>query len=315
MEDGGSWTGGVQYLRTEEARKKSFPHQGPPSPAATRTPPPLHLHSRFHIQTYLSTLKIETENSPENFVIFSHITQCHIPQDAAFLIKFNFTWYPGVWSGYIWFQFHMFAPPCKALSKVPRVYCIPSVEPSFYWCILNRCSSWKTSVCGSWSVRGYANNAGLCIPTQVTADCSIPLGLTVWWIDRAVGLQILDRGSNRATAEPSKCCLDNSARSCDWISNERHCLLLYDAVYSVESQPTFRRNISPPFSLLATCFHAGFLLNFFLRRWRWRRYVPPKRRLTFNGLHIVISHRCENLRSYMNVKYSSIILWLCLKTK
>jgi hypothetical protein len=38
----------------------------------------------------------------------------------------------------------------------------------------------------------------------------------------------------------------------------------------------------------ATCFHAGFLLGLFFRSWRWRRYVPPKRLLTFNGLHCVI---------------------------
>jgi hypothetical protein len=28
-----------------------------------------------------------------------------------------------------------------------------------------------------------------------------------------------------------------------------------------------------------------------LRHWRWKRYVPPKRRLTFNGLHRVISQK------------------------
>jgi hypothetical protein len=33
-----------------------------------------------------------------------------------------------------------------------------------------------------------------------------------------------------------------------------------------------------------------------LRPWRWRRYVPPKPQLTFNGVHGVISHRSENLR-------------------
>jgi hypothetical protein len=31
------------------------------------------------------------------------------------------------------------------------------------------------------------------------------------------------------------------------------------------------------------------LLNLFLRPWRWRRYVPPKRRLKLNGLHSIIS--------------------------
>jgi hypothetical protein len=35
-------------------------------------------------------------------------------------------------------------------------------------------------------------------------------------------------------------------------------------VYSVECQPTFRRNISPPSAaLLDTCFHAGYLLGLF----------------------------------------------------
>jgi hypothetical protein len=32
-----------------------------------------------------------------------------------------------------------------------------------------------------------------------------------------------------------------------------------------------------------------YLARFILRPWRWRRYIPPKRRLTFNGLHGVIS--------------------------
>jgi hypothetical protein len=40
----------------------------------------------------------------------------------------------------------------------------------------------------------------------------------------------------------------------------------------------------------ATCLHAGVLLGLFiLRPWKWRRYVPPKRRLTLNGLQGVIS--------------------------
>jgi hypothetical protein len=30
-----------------------------------------------------------------------------------------------------------------------------------------------------------------------------------------------------------------------------------------------------------------------IRPWRWRRYVPPKRRLTFNRLHGVISQKTE----------------------
>jgi hypothetical protein len=49
----------------------------------------------------------------------------------------------------------------------------------------------------------------------------------------------------------------------------------YNAMWSVESQPTFRRNISP------------------LQPWRWRRHDPPKRWLTFNRLLCVISQKTE----------------------
>jgi hypothetical protein len=45
-----------------------------------------------------------------------------------------------------------------------------------------------------------------------------------------------------------------------------------------------------PYSLLAACFA---LVSLILRLWRWRRYVPPKRRLTFNGLYDVISQKVE----------------------
>jgi hypothetical protein len=44
-----------------------------------------------------------------------------------------------------------------------------------------------------------------------------------------------------------------------------------------------------------------------IRTWRCRWYIPPKRRLTFNWLHGVISqkiitlhnHRCKNVNSYL----------------
>jgi hypothetical protein len=35
------------------------------------------------------------------------------------------------------------------------------------------------------------------------------------------------------------------------------------------------------------------LLGLFIQFWRWTRHVPPKRRLTFNGLHDIISQRIE----------------------
>jgi hypothetical protein len=47
-------------------------------------------------------------------------------------------------------------------------------------------------------------------------------------------------------------------------------------------------------------FTLWYLACLISRPWRWSRYVPPKRRLTFNGLHGVSldSHRFENLKSY-----------------
>jgi hypothetical protein len=39
-----------------------------------------------------------------------------------------------------------------------------------------------------------------------------------------------------------------------------------------------------------------FLLNLLLRPWKWRRYVPPKRRLKLNGLHDVISQKMITLQ-------------------
>jgi hypothetical protein len=49
-------------------------------------------------------------------------------------------------------------------------------------------------------------------------------------------------------------------------------------------------NLLPP-----PCSFIGFLT---LRLWRWRRYVPPNRRLTFTRLHIVISQKIELLKCY-----------------
>jgi hypothetical protein len=42
-----------------------------------------------------------------------------------------------------------------------------------------------------------------------------------------------------------------------------------------------------------------FLLNLLLRPWRWRRYVPPKRRLKLNGLHGVISQKMMTLFEFL----------------
>jgi hypothetical protein len=53
------------------------------------------------------------------------------------------------------------------------------------------------------------------------------------------------------------------------------------------SRARFQRKKQVASTLLATFFP-----------WRWRRYVPPKRRLTFNGLHCVMSHKTVLLTHY-----------------
>jgi hypothetical protein len=62
------------------------------------------------------------------------------------------------------------------------------------------------------------------------------------------------------------------------------------------------RNFVKPFTLLATCFDADFFLGLFFCPRRWRRYVPPKRRLTFKRTtrrYIPEDRTLHNLKSYI----------------
>jgi hypothetical protein len=66
------------------------------------------------------------------------------------------------------------------------------------------------------------------------------------------------------------------------------------------------------------CLHLHLLSRWYLAQfiqpWRWRRYIPPKRRLTFSGLHgvnipedsTIHNHRCENLKSYLHNFFAEI---------
>jgi hypothetical protein len=66
---------------------------------------------------------------------------------------------------------------------------------------------------------------------------------------------------------------------------EEYCLMGSNAVYSVERQPTFRKNLSHPSS--------GWQKPRNIPAWKHveRQYFLPKRRLTFNGLQCVISQK------------------------
>jgi hypothetical protein len=59
-----------------------------------------------------------------------------------------------------------------------------------------------------------------------------------------------------------------------------------EATRSFETSAEFHRTAC---HLLSSWFFARLIF----RAWRWRRYVPPKRRLTFTGLHGVISQKTE----------------------
>jgi hypothetical protein len=72
-----------------------------------------------------------------------------------------------------------------------------------------------------------------------------------------------------------------------FVFKENH-LLGFTTVQSVGSQPKFRGYISPP---SAGSNKSSKIPARLIRPWRWRRYVPPKLRLTFNGPHGVISQK------------------------
>jgi hypothetical protein len=91
-----------------------------------------------------------------------------------------------------------------------------------------------------------------------------------------------------------------------------------NAMYSAESQLTFRRSISPPSSgsknKPSHLLPRWYLARFILRPWRWKRNVPPKHRLAFkrtarrympegSTLH---NHCCENLKSYIIITQSTV---------
>jgi hypothetical protein len=78
-------------------------------------------------------------------------------------------------------------------------------------------------------------------------------------------------------------------------------LLGCNAVQSVECQPTFQMNISP-LSPRSKNKPAKIRVKQ-VASWRWRRYVAPKRWMTFNGLHGVISQNIVFFSKNMLISY------------
>jgi hypothetical protein len=75
-----------------------------------------------------------------------------------------------------------------------------------------------------------------------------------------------------------------------YVNSRLHRVPAHCVVLPYSSYPK-KKSLRPPH------LHAGlnreFLAWLILRPWRCRRYVPPKRRLTFDGLHGVISQKTE----------------------
>jgi hypothetical protein len=83
----------------------------------------------------------------------------------------------------------------------------------------------------------------------------------------------------------------------------------FEGTYRLHLQDRKNKLSKKPAWKQVASFHAGYFLSLFFRPWIWRRYVPPNRRLTLNGLHGVISQkmvlyyqfiRPEILRKTMN---------------
>jgi hypothetical protein len=85
---------------------------------------------------------------------------------------------------------------------------------------------------------------------------------------------------------------------------EEYYILGCNPMQPVESQPTFRRNISPPSSgstnklskkpackLVARQPERCFFARLILLPERWRRYVPPELRFSLKLLHGIISKK------------------------
>jgi hypothetical protein len=76
--------------------------------------------------------------------------------------------------------------------------------------------------------------------------------------------------------------LYQSCEECINIAHTEYDLVGYNAVQSVEGQPTFR-------ILPVTCFQAGFLLSLFDSEDEGD--IPPKCLWTFNGLHAIVPQK------------------------
>jgi hypothetical protein len=74
---------------------------------------------------------------------------------------------------------------------------------------------------------------------------------------------------------------------------EEFYLLGYNAVKFVASQQTKVKAGDKPIALHATCFQAGFLLGLLFYPENGGQNISPKRRLTCNGLHGVISQETK----------------------
>jgi hypothetical protein len=93
------------------------------------------------------------------------------------------------------------------------------------------------------------------------------------------------------------------------VSKEEH--IRFEVLTAVITKSTIFWDIMPCNPLKVKQNHIishWFLSWFILRPWRWRRYVPPKRRLTFNRLHGVISQKVVPFEEGLTVNTETIFI-------
>jgi hypothetical protein len=89
------------------------------------------------------------------------------------------------------------------------------------------------------------------------------------------------------------------------------CRLLGCGVVYILCKPMFRRNISQAKICLLPA-SRWLLARLIIRRWRWRRHILPKRRLTLNWLHGIM---CQKINNDLREEWQLTIGLRCRKTE
>jgi hypothetical protein len=106
-------------------------------------------------------------------------------------------------------------------------------------------------------------------------------------------------------------CTECINRKYSW---EEYYLVGYKALKSVENQRTFKKNIWTQYSGSKNN-PSSKSARLILRPWKWKRYVPPKRKLILTDymalyprIRYLHNFRCKNIKSYITENLHLIFL-------